>query len=507
MSTRHQAFFSKLKKKQESRRADDLHSKADIIASIRFKKQQMLSDDPVRFKAVSCGRRAGKSTGVLTIALERCMRKADSSWVICGLTRPSIKQIYWRTVKKLNDDLDLGLEFNETELTATFSNRSQLRFAGAENASEIEKLRGNAFHGVVIDECKSFNLFVFAELVEDVIRPALADHKGELIIIGTPGRSLGGTFYNATHWPSPINDLNKKPWNIRFGAPGWNESVTWSSHHWDASDNEAAPHIWEDHCLTKANNGWKDSTPVWCREYLGLWVVDSSDRVFRYNPEHNSFSTKADGRFGLPDGHEWFTVLGIDPGYDDPFAFVVWAYSDTHPNLYELYSFSQKGMNVTAAAKFIKELQLEYGPFTAMVGDRAGLGKMMFAELSEQHDLHIERAEKKEKDDVIELFNTDLDNGLVLIEPFSQLAVEMTEHKWVYRGGRRVESDKTKNDTTDAAIYAFRWCDHRRFKEAVEGPEQFTEEWYANLERTEIEAAIKRETEILSNSRLDKDWW
>lgn len=501
----HTALFGKLKKKLAASalavNTADLEAKAEIIASMRFGKQQDLANDPSRFIGVTCGRRSGKSTGALTIALERCLRKAYAMWCIIGLTRPSIKRIYWRTLKKLNQDLALNLEFNETELTVTFTNGSVLHFLGAENASEIEKIRGQFFDGVIVDECKSFSIVVFEELIEDVIRPALSDRLGCLILIGTPGRHLGGAFFNATHFPSPLNDAGR-PHNVRYGTPEWHKKgFGWSSHHWDARDNHAMPGIWLDFQQIKSDKGWADDNPTWCREYLGLWVADHSNRVFRYNPDKSDW----DEEQGLPEDHEWFMVMGLDPGFDDAFGFCICAYSPTHPSLYVIYSFKQTGLNVTAAAKMIKELEKEYGEMEVKVGDRSGLGKMIFAELSEAHDIHIERSEKKEKDDIIELVNDDLDAGRVKIGRESVLAGEMVEHRWEYRAGKRVESDKTKNDAADAFVYAFRWCEHRRFRPKVHGPVKHSEQWWAELEKAEIEAVVKRHE--VNDDFLNKDWW
>ena len=490
------SLFDKLKKQQDKSnvRDYDLSVKAALLKAIRFDKQNDVADDPNRFKAVICGRRSGKTTGVLTIALERCLMKANSQWVICGLTRPSIKRVYWRTVKKLNEDLDLQLSFNETDLTVEFPNHSVIFFAGAENASEIEKLRGNAFDGVIIDECKSFNLLVFSELIEDVIRPALADRQGTLIIIGTPGRELTGTFYEATQWPAQATkgpDGKLYPKNVRFKSPGWSEDVgVWSSHHWSAKENQGNPGIWKEFLKFKANNGWADNHPVWRREYLGLWVVDTSHLVFRFNPESNTWDLTE-----LPAGHEWNFVLGLDPGYDDSFAFVVLAYSRTHPNLYEMASHKLPKINITTAAKFIKALEAEWGWFEVMTGDRAGLGKAIFAELAEIHDIYIERAEKGEKEDFVELINDDLDQLRFFVKKHSPLAEEMVMHKWVIKGGKRKDSDDTENDACDALIYAFRWCDHKRYKAAKNPVGKFTDEYWAEYEAEMVrkaDASVKK---------------
>lgn len=480
-----------------------LIGKADIIRSMRFDKQNEVADDPSRFIGVVCGRRAGKSTGVILIVSERCLRKANSCWVICGLARPSIKRIYWRTVKKLNDDLDLHLEFNEADLTVTFPNGSIIYFAGANNAEEIEKLRGSAYDGVVVDECKSFNLRVFDELIDDVIRPALSDRKGTLILIGTPGRVLAGTFYLATAFPAPVmRDAtgNEYKTNVRYGSPDWVPSVPWSSHHWTAEDNLGNPGIWVDHLDHKKRMRWADNHPTWRREYLGEWVIDTNFLMFRYDPTKCHWSD-------LPTGHLWNYVLGIDPGYDDAFGFVVLAYSPSHPNIYEVYSEAIPKLNITNAAKHIKHLEEEFGGFECMTGDRAGLGKMIFEEFATIHDIYIIRAEKGEKEDFVELINTDFDQGIICIKPYSKLAEQLLEHRFVIKNGRRRDSDETANDCCDAFVYAYRYCEHKRWRPLPVKAKLYSDEYYQELEILMEQQAIKAEKARNSPAELDKDWW
>ena len=500
-SKKHDAFFSRLRAKQASP-IEDFRAKADVLASIRFDKQNDLANDPHRFIGVTCGRRSGKSTGCLTIAVEACVRNKDSQWVIIGLARPSIKRIYWRLLKKLNDDLNLGIDFKQVELLAIFPNGSVLSFLGAETTSEIEKLRGGAYHGVIVDECKSFNPIVLSELVEDVIRPALADHNGKLILIGTPGRDLRGIFYEATQQPSPLN-VAGRPTNSRYGS---GIEAEWSSHHWDARDNVAMPNIWKDFLATKKSKGWADDNPTWCREYLGLWVADHRSFVFRFNPERNTYSRDFDGDFGLPPGHDWILVMGIDPGHDDPTGISLWAYSTTHPDLFNLFSVKEAGLNVTGIANLIKSVDEIFGEPEVRVGDRTGLGKLIFKELADNHDIYIERADKREKNDAIELFNTDLDDGHVWIEKDSVLAEQLAGHRWTYRNGVKVESNTTENDVADSAVYAHRYCEHHRYRPTTVNHTLYSEAYYADLESKMIEDAVRRENNK-SREVLDEDWF
>lgn len=72
-----------------------------------------------------------------------------------------------------------GVVFNESELSVRYPNGSKLQLYGADNP---DSLRGIALWGVAFDEYSQQPSNIFTE----IIRPALADHQGYAIWIGTP---------------------------------------------------------------------------------------------------------------------------------------------------------------------------------------------------------------------------------------------------------------------------------------------------------------------------------
>lgn len=72
-----------------------------------------------------------------------------------------------------------GIKFNEAELRADYPNGSRITLFGADNP---DSLRGLVLWGVVFDEYSQQPSNIFSE----IIRPALADHKGYAVWIGTP---------------------------------------------------------------------------------------------------------------------------------------------------------------------------------------------------------------------------------------------------------------------------------------------------------------------------------
>lgn len=88
------------------------------------------------------------------------------------------KNVAWDILKKFAGKVD-GVTFNESELRADFKNKSRITLYGADNP---DSLRGIGLWGVIFDEYSQQPSNIFSEIV----RPALSDHKGYAIWIGTP---------------------------------------------------------------------------------------------------------------------------------------------------------------------------------------------------------------------------------------------------------------------------------------------------------------------------------
>lgn len=88
------------------------------------------------------------------------------------------KDVAWDYLKQAAASIP-GVQFNESELKVTYPTGSTVRLYGADN---YDRLRGLALWGVVLDEYGDMDPRAWSE----VIRPALADHQGWAIFIGTP---------------------------------------------------------------------------------------------------------------------------------------------------------------------------------------------------------------------------------------------------------------------------------------------------------------------------------
>jgi hypothetical protein len=538
------SLFASVRHEARRRKANhEWTNKAEALRRVLRPHQRRLEGDPSPRIAVRSARQVGKSTAAMLIACIRCLEHAQSDWVVVGLTRPSVKRIYWSALQKLNDKdkgFDLGLKFQFQELTATFPNGSRIFFVGGDNWAEIEKLRGGRYHGAIIDECKSFPLAIFEALLQDVLEPALMGQAGQLYLIGTPGDQLVGEFYLATCEP-PV--LRGERWsNKPFGVDEWvSKAALWSFHRWTLRDNDVKfvdPRtgleftLWDKALKIKADRGWADDHPTWRREYLGEWVATDGRLVYRYRPHVHDYTPLADTRWGLPEKAHAAglkTVVGFDFGTRDGTAIVVWAYSLTSPDLWEVYSEKRKalpGQKLTVGdiAAWYKEVEAEYGPFEGWPADWAGLATMVMDTLGDEHGVYLEPAEKKQKNDFIEMFNSDLDAGYIHIRRGSELAKEMLAHRWadkhllrvkdehgerdVLNTEKRREDDSTPNDLCDAGLYSFRWSRHRSHRPAPSpGFAMYSTSWWQQLAAEELKRAEDAARAARAPAELDAPWW
>jgi phage terminase large subunit len=140
--------------------------------------QQQLHESRKRWIVLVLHRRAGKTTAVLNHLQRDALLTPQSRFAFIAPTYKQAKNIAWDLLKHYARPIP-GTIFNEAELTATYPNGSKLTLYGADNP---DSLRGIALWGVGFDEYSQQPSNIFTE----IIRPALADHEGYAIWIGTP---------------------------------------------------------------------------------------------------------------------------------------------------------------------------------------------------------------------------------------------------------------------------------------------------------------------------------
>lgn len=438
--------------KESNNRNDDI---ANSIRDSLTAKQLQVVVDPSYFKAALCPRRAGKSHCAMSYALDTALRKRRAKVAFVTLTLKSARGIYWDEFRRKMEDYGIAFSAHKHDQLFTLaSNNSQIMLVGAESMSQIDKLRGQQFDLVVLDECKSFPEIVLNELIYDVIAPALLDRRGSLLMIGTPGSILQGPFFQATY-PGAKNSKTGRPYSRTYDAPEsyWIENPedsfwSWSRHEWTIEDN---PHLdsnvgkgemtaWELALDLKIKKGWDDNHPTWQREYLGRWVASEDTFVYTHanlckTAPEIVYWDPADNEnpFGLPHAGPWYYILGLDMGFVDDFAMVIAAYSPFDNCLYHVYDFKEASQDIDQIAAHIDRAHGMVGSkgFLAIVADEGGSGsKNIFETYRRRYGWNIQPAQKADKQGHISVFNSDSRCGRIKLIPMSDLDREMMALQW-----------------------------------------------------------------------------
>lgn len=443
--------------------------KAQRVLARCFRQQRDLIGDNHRFKALLCPRRAGKTIAALACLLVTAFRRSRTESVYVAGTRAQAKQVLWDYLLQWNEDLELALVFNLQELQARAPNGSKITLGGAETEADVERYRGRRYALFVIDEPASLRPAILDGLILKVVSPALQDHKGTLLLTGTPGHILSGMFYRVTGPGAfEVQDGGEAVSNLYGKEPAG--KFLWSVHTWTVADNSAMPEMWAEALETKRRGQLSDDNPIWLREGLGRWATDDTKLVYnRFDPQRNTWKPgkrSARNPFGLPEDHgdEWRYVIGMDMGRSiDPFALTVAAFSDTSPRIYQVYEWQAWKVlpkDIAAAIQKITDLV----PIEHMVCDWGPFGKMVQEQLLKEHGFPVEDAEKKSKLDYIELLNGDyVDERAYLLEDghAAQQALYLSyDDTGIKEATDRSAEGRVKNDCLDAWLYTWRWVRH-----------------------------------------------
>lgn len=405
------------------------------IEAIAFHQQLEFMNDGSRLKALFCTRRAAKSyTGGLYLIRE-ALQTPGCNVLYIGLTRQSAHGIIWKDIlRELDLKHKLNIKFNETLLTATLPNGSVIWVTGADtDESEMNKLLGRKYKLVVLDEASMFTVNV-NQLVYGILKPATADQRGTICLLGTSSNITRGLFYDIT----------------RSKEPGW------SVHTWTAYDNPHVAEQWREEIADiERNRPLFMDTALFKQWYLNQWVIDEDAKVYRFEAPKNTCPV-------LPQHiMDWHYVLGIDLGHSpDPSAFVISAYSETEPILYFIHAEKHLQMDVTDVANKIKDLEKRW-TFDVKVID--GSAKMAVAELNSRHKVNVIPADKTHKENFINLMNSDfIQNRIKLLPGAKDLGDELSTLVWMSDNGiiklPRKEHPSLPNHLADGALYNWRFC-------------------------------------------------
>lgn len=468
------------------RELDKLERGSFNVESLAFPQQLDFINDSARLKALFCTRRAAKSyTGGLYLISE-ALKNPGCNCLFIGLTRQSAHGIIWKDIlRELDRQNNLNIKFNETLLTATLPNGSVIWVTGADtDEQEMNKLLGKKYKLVVLDEASMFTVNM-PQLVYGVLKPATADQRGTICVLGTSSNITRGLFYDIT--------TNKEP--------------GWSLHEWTAHDNPHVATQWQEELdEIKEKRPLFMETALFKQWYLNQWVIDEDAKVYKFNSERNK-------RINLPIyDTPYHFVLGVDLGHSpDPSAFVIGCYHEVDPILYLIHGEKHLQMDVTDVADKIRELERKF-TFDVKVIDNAN--KQAVAELNNRHKLNLIAADKTGKNDFINIMNSEFIQGKIFTLPgCNELASEYEGLVWVTDNGKvkepRKEHPGLSNHLTDAALYLWRHCYQYLFSEPAKQPVWGSQEHWEPKHIAALEEQVRRKqnpNELeLTSSDFDED--
>ena len=110
-------------------------------------------------------------------------------------------------------------------------------------------------------------------------------------------------------------------------------------------------------------------------------------------------------------------------------------------------------------------------------------------------------AKKTDKQDWIELVNSDFSAGRIKIKPGSDLAHELSGLQWdlsrdskmvLARTGRLREDPQCPNHLCDALLYLYKYSYHFWSESTPRSIERGTESWWAEYEKQQLEKALSK---------------
>lgn len=432
-------------------------AKPSLIYDSLFQEQKSVIDSISRFRSILTPRRAAKSWTICALMIITCLKKEEARCLYLGLTRQSVKRIAWDIICKICDTHNIKYKANKIDLII-YIGKSTIELGGADGTvGYTERYLGASFDVVAIDEAGSFNPILLDYLIDTVISPTLIDKQGTLLLAGTPRPIETGRFYDVT-------TTHPERWEC-FG--------------WDTSANPHMKEQWEKELLEliKLNPNIKD-TAWFIREYLGKWCKDTSDLVYKFDPNLNlTDKVKTNNNFTY--------ILGVDIGWEDACAFVVLGYTKHDKELYIFESFKKSQMLPNAIAQTIKQYTNQYQPIT-IVADAQN--KTVIQEISTRYGINITPTEKQNKYDWIELFNVDFTLGKIKIvqNTNTEYIKEISNLPWKETNKKygREEHPAFDNHLADAALYGFRYAYHYRAKPIIiKKEEDKMVEWAINQEK------------------------
>lgn len=382
-----------------------------------------------RMRVARCTRRAGKTTGAAIKILATLLQDPRSVSLFVAKSTTIVRDQIWPELKKWVAEYDLPFDFNETQLRISHR-RSTGRaiFRGASDTSQLDKLRGLGVGGTfvltILDESGTFGPDM-ENLVVSIIAPGLRDRAGELLLIGTPSYFPEGLFYEASE-------------GLR---------ANWVRRRWTSQQNTPLRKLNPkavDLAAIREEEGLTEDDPVYIREYLGEYCINTKTQMFEYDPAKNGFH-------GAPPENLTY-YLGVDFGWTDETAVVALGWSHLARKMYAVESWAASEQDADQVAGKLIEFKAKYAP-TRIIGDTGGYGKGVAMPIWRNYGIYIEQANKLEKLNHVEFMNSAFRRGDLMVNLQDGLSAELPKVLWAEN--KKDAHNKAKDNRAHALLYSW----------------------------------------------------
>ena len=477
-----------------------------------------------------CGRRTGKTVVFAVKGVKEAQGGQPGQWVVyITRTRKNAKKQVWPWIKRILRESNIPHKVNESDLSVELEGAAGIMLGGADDIAEIEKYRGFALVGAIVDECGIYPSHLLEVLIDEVLEPATVDVGGWMVFGGTPGYVLTGRWYDMTGpHAGTANDGTYREDGDAANSSVYRGNLR-SNPHLMASLPPDARADAVDAFLRDVleRNGWTESHPTYVREWLGLWAQDDEALVFPLAANANDYpggdGSLKSGPWGLPDQTEtgfplssadWRVVIGMDVGFTQSNAYVVVA---THPSLkrsFVLEARKASGQLIEDAERELRALRSMYAVrwggrerLPTLVIDGGGMGKIHVETLRRKMGIPNEAADKRDKASSISITRDEILSGRVQFrrqglggeDPCALLVNEL--HVLVWNKDRDGIEDGQDDHATDAFLYAMRRLRDYTRHEPTPGPREGTELWAKQEAMRHLEAAKAKQASAMRKKR------
>ena len=479
--------------------------------------QESFLADGSRVVVLICGRRTGKTVVFAVKAVRGAQGGEPGQWVVyITRTRKNAKKQVWPWIKKILRESNIPHKVNESDLSVELEGGAGIMLGGADDIAEIEKYRGFALVGAIVDECGIYPSHLLEVLIDEVLEPATVDTGGWMAFGGTPGYVLIGRWYEMSgpHMGTANGGEEAKD---AASCPVYRGNLRSNPHLMSGLPPEERAEAVEAFLRSVLErNGWDESHPTFVREWLGLWAQDDEALVFPLSANSNDYQGGGQGPWGLPATtatgfplaqSDWRVVIGVDVGQTSPSAYVVLA---THPSLkrtFILHAEKHSGQLIHEMEALLRKLKKRYAvrwggreTLPAVVIDAGGMGKQHAEELRRRWKLPNEAADKRDKASAISVTRDALRCGRLQLvvsaggkNPTEPLSDEL--HVLVWNDDRDDIEEGQEDHCTDAMLYGYRRINDYTRHEPDPGPKRGTKEWH---EQKEAEAIAEMERRAMT---------